>query len=477
MANGQHRSVWVASFENGREDDDILTMGMESAAPVDTDLIFDAYDNDDFWLPTLGKPHTGKGTDNGLPGPGPEPFTAGYSMHGIGGIQGTQCCSSFWSSFGSQGYSLTFETQTARSKGNVPVPLPQAANRPFDAVATSREAMQAPAERSSVYDWHLDLRARRTDLTNSCRHQHVNELPPTHRGSYLSVPSMPTLPWCGSSLSWHPSLNATNNFGMRQSFAHSAPNNESLFCARVAAVNSLTFSPNKRRFVGSDNPESWSGDGAARVWSSLPSASSMPHDSDTTKARQLETLSNDELPDPDLIEQMQRVSPKRRKTRHVVKPPKRLKTDCEQQARQAKQSDSPAGQVVKPLTGYNFFFRYERDRLLKCMTAAAASAADNNTSPCLGPASAKGDDRYAEILHDTAAFQDRTLHDQWNRDPTVKRMHIKSHGCISFESLTKQISQGWRALPESVKQVFQDISTRDFARYAHEVKASNKEEH
>jgi hypothetical protein len=104
MANGPHRSSWVSSFENGIEEDDILTMGMESAAPVDTDLIFDAYDNDDFWLPpTLQKPHTRRRTGNRLPGPGPDPFMAGCSMHGMGGsIQGTQCGSSFWSSFASQ---------------------------------------------------------------------------------------------------------------------------------------------------------------------------------------------------------------------------------------------------------------------------------------------------------------------------------------------------------------------------------------
>jgi hypothetical protein len=97
MANGQHRSAWVASFEDGREDDDIMTMGMESAAPVDTALIFDAYNNDAFWLPTSEKPHTtGETTDHGLSANGPEPFTAGCSTHGLNGTQqGTQCGSFF----------------------------------------------------------------------------------------------------------------------------------------------------------------------------------------------------------------------------------------------------------------------------------------------------------------------------------------------------------------------------------------------
>jgi hypothetical protein len=87
MANGQHRSAWVALFEDGREDDDILTMGMESAAPVDTALIFDAYNNDAFWLPTSEKPQTGETTDHGLSANGPEPFTAGCSTHGLNGTQ------------------------------------------------------------------------------------------------------------------------------------------------------------------------------------------------------------------------------------------------------------------------------------------------------------------------------------------------------------------------------------------------------
>jgi hypothetical protein len=334
--------------------------------------------------------------------------------------------------------------------------------------------MHVPAERGSAHDWYLDLRARREESTNSCRHQHVNDLPLTQDGSCPSVPSMPALPWHGSSLSWHPSLNATNSFGMRQSFTHLAPHNNSLFSVHAAAANSLTFSPNKRRFVGSNNPEPWSGDGVERGWTCVQSESNMSHDSGTTKARHLETLSSDKLPDTDSIKQMERVSPKRRKTRHVIKPSKSQKKTDEHVIRAAT-TEAPAHRAVKPLTGYNFFFRYERDRLLTSTTAACAD--DDNAGPCSNPVSSMGDEHYAEILQDTAAFQDRILQDQWNRDPTVKRVHVKSHGRISFESLTKQISLGWRALPDSVKQVFQEISARDFGRYALEIKASTKEEH
>jgi hypothetical protein len=331
-----------------------------------------------------------------------------------------------------------------------------------------------PAERSSVYDWYLHLRARRVEPTNSCRHQHVDDTPPTRGGPCPIVPSMPTLPWYGSSLPWHPSLNASNNFGMRQSFTDGLPHNDSLFSTHVPAVNSLEYIPNKSRFVGLANPESWSANATARGWTSVPSASSMSHDSDTTNPQLLETASNDRLPDTDSIEQMQRLSPKRRKTRHVVKPPKASKKTDEQGIRAAT-TEAPARRAVKPLTGYNFFFRYERDRLLK--STAAAPTGDDNASLRSDKKVSMGDDDYKEILQDTAAFQDRILHDQWNRDPTVKRIHVKSHGRISFEALTKQISQGWRALPDSVKRVFQEISARDFCRYAHEVKASTKEEH
>jgi hypothetical protein len=46
----------------------------------------------------------------------------------------------------------------------------------------------------------------------------------------------------------------------------------------------------------------------------------------------------------------------------------------------------------------------------------------------------------------------------------MKRKHRKTHGIITFNELTKHISNAWRALPVHAKDVFSLLSFRDMQR-------------
>jgi HMG (high mobility group) box len=101
---------------------------------------------------------------------------------------------------------------------------------------------------------------------------------------------------------------------------------------------------------------------------------------------------------------------------------------------------------LRALSAYNFFFRYERDRIL------------NST-----------DDAVGSQLEFTQQMKDALLTSHWNRDRSVKRRHRKSHGKISFAELSRRISQRWKDLPEDQKTFFGEVSSQDWERYRKEL--------
>jgi HMG (high mobility group) box len=122
--------------------------------------------------------------------------------------------------------------------------------------------------------------------------------------------------------------------------------------------------------------------------------------------------------------------------------------------------------IARPLTAYNFFFRFERERLLgycEDHTCNIDAVLDDGDLP------EEYNTHFQLTLENSAEFQAKLLRQQWNRDRSVKRKHCKSHGRISFHSLSKRIAQSWNKLPDTVKQVFHNIAAQDTERYKREM--------
>ena len=101
---------------------------------------------------------------------------------------------------------------------------------------------------------------------------------------------------------------------------------------------------------------------------------------------------------------------------------------------------------LKTLSAYNFFFRHERERLLD----------DEKGS--------ESDDEFYSF-----SKKQSLLYDHWYRDRSQKRSHRKSHGKISFATLSRIVAQRWKALPENRKMFYQDLAAEDLKLYRHEL--------
>ena len=101
---------------------------------------------------------------------------------------------------------------------------------------------------------------------------------------------------------------------------------------------------------------------------------------------------------------------------------------------------------LRPLSAYNYFFREERERILKVDPTYDCDASDSKP-------------RY------TLEHQQELLNKHWNQDRTTKRRHRKSHGKISFSSLSKLVSQRWKELPEAHKGFYKELASKDWTRY------------
>jgi hypothetical protein len=122
--------------------------------------------------------------------------------------------------------------------------------------------------------------------------------------------------------------------------------------------------------------------------------------------------------------------------------PTASKFDTKNQSSDEEEEKKP----LKTLSAYNFFFRHERERILA------------------GDKSDESEDEYYSF-----STKQSLLHDHWHRDRSQKRSHRKSHGKISFATLSRVVAQRWKELPENRKTFYRDLAAEDLKRYRLEV--------
>ena len=102
---------------------------------------------------------------------------------------------------------------------------------------------------------------------------------------------------------------------------------------------------------------------------------------------------------------------------------------------------------LKPLTGYNIFFKLERERIL------------NETDHMKLP------------VTDEDLVRIRRFH-----QANPKRSHKKSHGKISFQELNRRIAKRWRETPEEDRAIFHRHSDLEKSQYDEQLRKWQKQE-
>ena len=99
--------------------------------------------------------------------------------------------------------------------------------------------------------------------------------------------------------------------------------------------------------------------------------------------------------------------------------------------------------LLKPLTPYNYFYRDERDNIVLQIS---------NENDLLPP----------PVSDFSAGKMCRLLHQHWYVDPVrAKRIHRKTHGKMSFQNLSKIISERWRTLSIQGREFYRLVSRND----------------
>lgn len=99
--------------------------------------------------------------------------------------------------------------------------------------------------------------------------------------------------------------------------------------------------------------------------------------------------------------------------------------------------------LLKPLTPYNYFYRDERDNIVLQIS--------DEHDPLPPPVS---DFSIEKMQH--------LLKQHWYVDPVrAKRVHRKTHGKMSFQNLSKIISERWRILPTQGREFYRSVARSD----------------
>lgn len=102
-------------------------------------------------------------------------------------------------------------------------------------------------------------------------------------------------------------------------------------------------------------------------------------------------------------------------------------------------------EILRPRTAYNFFYRYQRDLILK-------SKANSSES--------KEGDKIPSVISNPIT---------WSGDTARrKRPHRKTHGLIGLQQLTKTVAKRWKEADTETKNKFIALAAQDKVRYRNE---------
>jgi len=106
--------------------------------------------------------------------------------------------------------------------------------------------------------------------------------------------------------------------------------------------------------------------------------------------------------------------------------------------------------VLRPRTAYNFFYRYQRDLILKAR-APNSTVLENETNPHLE----------ADLFLNSARSRG-------------KRPHRKTHGLIGLQQLTKTVAKRWKEVNPETRNKFLELAAQDKIRYKNETQARSR---
>ena len=112
----------------------------------------------------------------------------------------------------------------------------------------------------------------------------------------------------------------------------------------------------------------------------------------------------------------------------------------------SKTSKDMKDEVLRPRTAYNFFYRYQRDLILKARSSSSNN--ENVTVPSL-----------------------HTDHFWSSSTARTKRPHRKTHGLISLQQLTKTVAKRWREADPETRNKFTALAAQDKIRYKNETRS------
>ena len=104
-------------------------------------------------------------------------------------------------------------------------------------------------------------------------------------------------------------------------------------------------------------------------------------------------------------------------------------------------------EILRPRTAYNFFYRYQRDLILKSKASCNSNNGEATTSLMPSPFS-------------------------WSSDSSRrKRPHRKTHGLIGLQQLTKTVAKRWKEVDTETRNKFIALAEQDKIRYKNETLA------